>query len=144
MGAWGTEIWANDDAMDWMVRIERPVRNTLENDDATPQEWRAAADVAKTVPGMGSHVMDLAEIRLREILADDEWMDSWNDRGEVEAMLREELRWFEGTRRTVEWNCLRFEEADKQMAQAHTEALVEDAKRTEAIIQAFDEAWGDW
>ncbi|MDP9438827.1 MAG: hypothetical protein M3P49_08795 [Actinomycetota bacterium] len=117
MGTWGTAAWENDAAADWFgslfaqTGMAERVGETLENDRAAHEEWRAAASILASlgrvyvwpVGSLDRHLR-LAIRRLEEIETggggwrnDEDGME-WRARIETEiAVLSARLRSGEGS-----------------------------------------------
>jgi hypothetical protein len=102
MGAWGSGPLDNDTALDWVADtgiedlVAKVVRKALMEEPRTDhyEEQRAAIDMLlrfgagpeETVP-----LLELAQERLMEMLADEEYLADWVDRNEIEEALRAQI-----------------------------------------------------
>lgn len=102
MGAWGPGPLQNDHAADWLhdlfegTRFAERVADALAGGD--PDEVRAAAWLLGVLGKVYVWPIDrvdadraAARAALEKLLADEAWLSSWSDRGEIEQALREQL-----------------------------------------------------
>ena len=102
MGAWGAGPLENDAAADWLhdlfegTHFAERVADGLASQE--PEEVRAAAWLIGALGRVYVWPIDridadraAARAALEKLLADEEWLSSWADRGEIEQALREQL-----------------------------------------------------
>jgi hypothetical protein len=100
MGAWGSEVFENDSACDFMCNIEKSIEKLVRKKKLVfdHADIRASAEVVikmSSIYHFNEYMLESLKEKLELILNDKQWIDSWidsKDRSYVKSDLSRQIR----------------------------------------------------
>lgn len=97
MGAWGTDVFDNDSACDFMYYIEKPIEKLLlkKINYYDYADYRAAAEIIIKLSDKYRFTDELpvaAVEKLNFVLRDRDWINSWCDEKDIIKDLKRQIR----------------------------------------------------